>query len=355
MKRILTAVVLGLAGTSTVMADEYAGWNAGAAASFGEYKFDDDVLDDSSLGMKLFGGYRLNRWFGLEGAYQNFGDFETDILPVDPSGNTDVSISGFTGSALFYLPWFGEEFDIFAKAGYYSFDQDATVDGGLTSSNSPDGLVAGLGGRFRISEQFGIRYEGEWFDIDDGRLWALNVGFEYLFGRPAKPAPVVAAAPVAAAAAAPPPPPPPPPPVDSDRDGVTDDRDACPGTPAGAKVDARGCEEQLVLRGVNFEYNSAMLTAQDRSILDSVVDILAQRPAFDVNVVGHTDSAGPDAYNQDLSLRRANAVRDYLISKGIPREKLSADGRGESEPVESNDTAEGRAMNRRVTLEFSQK
>ena len=356
MKRILTAAVIGMAGTTAVLADEFAGWNAGVAAAFAEYDFESSELDDSSLGLKLFTGYRFNKWLGLEGAYHNFGDFESDLVPVTPGGDLEVSLSGYSGSALLFLPWFSDKLDVYAKAGYYAFDQDAVIDGGLADSNSPDGFLAGLGARYKISDQFAFRYEGEWFDIDDGQLWVLNAGIEYLFGRPARPAPVAMAAPAAPppAAAAPPPPPPPPPPADSDGDGVTDDKDACPGTPAGAKVDARGCEEELILRGVTFETSSATLTAQDRMILDSVADILAQRPAFNVNVVGHTDSTGSDAYNQPLSERRAAAVRDYLVSRGIPREKLTSTGRGSSEPIAPNDTAEGRSLNRRVTLEFSE-
>jgi OOP family OmpA-OmpF porin len=211
--------------------------------------------------------------------------------------------------------------------------------------------MAGAGADLVVTDKLRFRLEADWFDIDDADLWSLNLGLSYLFGRPA--APAVAAAPVAAAAAAPPPPPPPPPPVDSDGDGVVDGVDQCPDTPAGAKVDATGCETELTLKGVTFALNSATLTAQDQLLLDSVAGILRQRPQFNVDVVGHTDSTGSDALNQDLSERRAASVRDYLVEQGIPAERLTSRGAGSSEPIADNDTAEGRALNRRVTLNFS--
>jgi outer membrane protein OmpA-like peptidoglycan-associated protein len=354
MKRYLTAIVLGLTATSAIAADDKTGWNIGVAAAFGEYKFDSNQLDDSSAGFKLFAGYRFNQWLGVEGAYHNFGDFEEDTTPAVTGGDAIVQIDGLSLAGLFFLPLGGEDFELYGKAGFYSFNQDAFRDAPpLSDSNSSDGLHLGAGARFFISDQFAVRSEGDWFNIDNGDLWSLNLGFEYQFGRPAKvAAPVVMAAPVAAVVAAPAPPPAP---VDSDGDGVVEGSDQCPGTPAGAKVDAQGCEEQLVLRGVNFSTGSATLTPQDLLLLDSVADTLAKRPAFSVEVRGHTDDAGSEASNLDLSQRRAESVRDYLVSNGISPEKLTAVGKGETDPIASNETADGRAQNRRVTLEFSKR
>jgi outer membrane protein OmpA-like peptidoglycan-associated protein/outer membrane protein W len=143
-------------------------------------------------------------------------------------------------------------------------------------------------------------------------------------------------------------------PLDSDGDGVPDYLDKCPGTPRGLKVDAEGCEvEELVLRGVNFRTNSAELLPESWPVLDSVVAVLVQRPNDKAQVHGYTDSRGADAYNLKLSQRRAAAVADYLASHGVARQALSAEGFGKASPVASNDTAEGRAANRRVTVQFS--
>lgn len=142
-------------------------------------------------------------------------------------------------------------------------------------------------------------------------------------------------------------------PLDSDHDGVPDYLDKCPGTPPGLKVDANGCEiEELILKGVNFETASAKLTADSASILDGVVKILELRPNARAEIHGYTDSIGGDAYNLKLSERRAKSVMDYLADHGIPPSALSAAGFGKADPVASNATAEGRAQNRRVTVQF---
>ena len=101
MKRCLTAIVLGLAATSALAADDETVWNAGVAAVFGDYQFDDNNLDDTSTGFKLFTGYRFNQLFGVEGAYHNFGDFEEDLDPPNPGGDAKAELDGFSVSGLF--------------------------------------------------------------------------------------------------------------------------------------------------------------------------------------------------------------------------------------------------------------
>jgi OOP family OmpA-OmpF porin len=139
---------------------------------------------------------------------------------------------------------------------------------------------------------------------------------------------------------------------DSDGDGVHDGIDQCPGTPAGVLVDVRGCEikEEINLRGVNFEYNSADLTGESRPRLNQAAATLEKNPSIVVEVAGHTDSAGSENYNQSLSERRAASVKDYLVAAGIDAGRLTARGYGESRPVADNDTDAGRAENRRVVL-----
>jgi OOP family OmpA-OmpF porin len=182
--------------------------------------------------------------------------------------------------------------------------------------------------------------------------------------------------------------------VDSDGDGVFDYRDKCPDTPAGRKVNEDGCEldsdgdgivdgddrcptvyaktpdgcplaealqaepapapvpppGKLVLEGVNFEYDKATLRAEAFAKLDQAAAELKAWGDGKVEIAGHTDSRGSERYNMKLSLRRANAVRDYLIGKGIAAERLIARGYGESQPVADNGTVEGRYRNRRVEL-----
>ncbi|MBP1685960.1 MAG: glycine zipper protein, partial [Deltaproteobacteria bacterium] len=85
-------------------------------------------------------------------------------------------------------------------------------------------------------------------------------------------------------------------------------------------------------------------------ILDEAVQVLKQEGSVDIIVEGHTDSVGSDHYNLGLSRRRADTVRRYLVDHGIAASRITADGMGESKPVASNDTADGRAQNRRVEL-----
>lgn len=113
-------------------------------------------------------------------------------------------------------------------------------------------------------------------------------------------------------------------------------------------------QERLVLRGVNFATNSAAIDPVSEVVLDVAADQLRERPGVDVVVEGHTDSVGSDAYNEGLSQRRADSVLKYLVRKGVPAGRLTARGFGKSNPVASNDTADGRAMNRRVELEIRQ-
>jgi len=139
--------------------------------------------------------------------------------------------------------------------------------------------------------------------------------------------------------------------MDSDGDGVPDSADRCPDTPRGTVVDEKGCPtEPVVLKGVEFQTASATLTEGSRPILDGVAQDLVIHPLVQVELQGHTDSQGADAYNLDLSQRRAESVRDYLISKGVSGTRLVAKGYGETQPIADNKTAAGRAQNRRVVM-----
>lgn len=136
---------------------------------------------------------------------------------------------------------------------------------------------------------------------------------------------------------------------DGDNDGVIDTKDLCPNSVKNASVDSSGCEV-MILQGVNFETNSANLTKESIPILDASVATLKARGKFKVEVAGHTDSQGAASYNRALSAARAIAVRDYLISNGVEARYLSARGYGSLNPIASNNTKKGRAVNRRVEL-----
>jgi OOP family OmpA-OmpF porin len=134
---------------------------------------------------------------------------------------------------------------------------------------------------------------------------------------------------------------------DSDGDGVYDDEDQCPGTPVGAKVNAVGC---WTLDSVLFDFDKAEIKPEGFPLLDAIVVILEKNPAMSVELAGHTDNVGTEAYNMDLSMRRSNSVAAYLVDKGILRNRLATTGFGFKNPVALNGTKFGRSLNRRVEL-----
>jgi OOP family OmpA-OmpF porin len=118
-------------------------------------------------------------------------------------------------------------------------------------------------------------------------------------------------------------------------------------------VDIYGCEQKgaILLEGVTFEFNSATLTAESKPVLDKVAMGLKAHRRVKVELQGHTDSKGKDAYNQKLSERRADSVRGYLVDQGVQTSQLTSKGYGETKPVADNKTEDGRAQNRRVVME----
>jgi len=189
----------------------------------------------------------------------------------------------------------------------------------------------------------------------------VSVGLVYNFGGHA--------APPAPEAPATPPPAPDCHSMDSDHDGVNDCDDKCPDTPAGTIVGPDGCPQKVVidLRGVNFKFDRPKVgehkieptlqvpTADSVAILDQAIDALNRYPEIKVELDGHTDSVGADAYNQKLSERRAQIVADYLTAHGIDSSRITAvKGFGETQPIDTNATKEGRARNRRTELKVEQ-
>ncbi len=177
-------------------------------------------------------------------------------------------------------------------------------------------------------------------------------------------------------------------PLDADGDKVPDYLDKCPNTPAGAQVDANGCpldrdgdgvpdfqdrcpdragpasnkgcpeikaEAKKILneatKYINFDFNKATLKPSSFPKLQQMVQILNDYPDYSLSIAGHTDSKGADDYNLRLSYERAASARAYMLSKGIPAERIEARGYGETKPIADNKTAAGQALNRRVDFD----
>ncbi len=248
---------------------------------------------------------------------------------------------------------------------YIGFGGGATYrqafNGGISGDKDVDIYLSPLVGlKFNFSDNFDGRLQAAWrtdlgndSDLGEGRYddFLFSAGITYKFGSRTVPTPPPAPAPAA--------PPPPPPPVDGDddRDGVKNSRDKCPNTRPGAVVDMDGCEVQVIidLPGVNFAFDEARLTQESFAILDDAVTTLNRHKQVKIEVAGHTDSVGSEAYNLSLSDRRSAVVRDYLISKGISADRMTSSGYGESRPIATNATNEGRAQNRRTELVITSK
>lgn len=148
---------------------------------------------------------------------------------------------------------------------------------------------------------------------------------------------------------------------DSDGDGVPDHEDDCPQT-AGT-VENDGCPEPTaeIISELNeysntvlFDLNQSTIRPESQEALDAIAEIMEEYPTTIFHIEGHTDSTGSAEYNEQLSRERAQAVKEYLIEQGIPEERLTSEGYGETQPIASNQTAAGRQENRRVEISLDQ-
>lgn len=235
---------------------------------------------------------------------------------------------------------------------------DTFVVGGVGNSNfdgENDTLFAVGGGlNYKISDQWSWRtairsfqyFERDHEDSDVG----IDTALVYRFGGNKSRPEVARAATPAARPAAPAPVAAP----DTDRDGVPDSRDKCPNTPRNYAVDADGCpipveEVAEVELLVNFDYDRSEVKSEYFSEIEEVADFMARFPDINIDLEGHTDSRGTEAYNLSLSDRRVAAVRQVMIDRfNVDAGRVTSRGFGESQPIASNDTDAGRASNRRV-------
>jgi outer membrane protein OmpA-like peptidoglycan-associated protein len=154
------------------------------------------------------------------------------------------------------------------------------------------------------------------------------------------------------------------PPADRDGDGVPDHIDKCPDEPG--PIDNQGCPKKyslVVLRKekieikqqVHFDTNKWVILKDSFEMLNQVASVLKDYPKIRIRIEGHTDSVADDDFNLKLSQKRADAVREFLVNAGIGADRLTAVGYGETMPIASNKTAKGRAANRRVEFNITEK
>ena len=349
-------------------------WNGGSTGIFAP----DSMRTDQTLGGELDVEYAVSpRWsfeLALSAPHRQELRARNQVLPAGPGKVDTFRLAPDFLTAKFHLLDRGA-FRPYVGAGVNTTTIDSGDSVAYHLARSTVGWAAQAGFDVQLGNHWVMNVDAKWARVRP-ILWSngaqaevridpllYGIGIGYRFGgsaaptprpvAPPPPAPAVTNVSMPAPAAPPVPPPAPPPPKDEDGDGVPDSLDRCPGTPAGLKVDANGCEiEELVLTGVNFETDSARLTERSGGELDDVVKVLRQRPDAKAEVRGYTDDRGSATYNQRLSDRRARAVVDYLVGHGVSAANLSARGFGKDNPVASNATDEGRARNRRVTVQF---
>lgn len=221
-------------------------------------------------------------------------------------------------------------------------DQEREFNAADPSSERDTLVNLGAGIKRSLGDNWQFRTDVRAFNSLDNEYTdlAVTAGIALVFGKTAEPAPVpVVAAPVD---------------VDSDGDGVYDSKDKCPNTVKGLKVDEVGCPvvlEKTLEINLDILFDTAKSDVKEEYLpqVQKLADAMTQYANTVVHIQGHTDSQGSDALNNKLSQSRADAVKAALITKfGIAADRVTAQGYGESKPIADNNTAEGRAQNRRV-------
>ena len=313
-----------------------------------DYKYE---ITTTIGGVHSEGNLGLDRDYANAGLSLGFNQFDSFINQVElgflrsiedvnyEGGNKDSGITRiFTNLVKEYDLTSDVSLYTLVGAGVEIFDNEA--------NGNEDGLFGeyGVGIKYKIADQFALKFDVRHLieaDHGDNNL-LYNIGFAVPFGEVAKAAPVVEkAAPVVVAPA------PVETPKDSDADGVIDSLDECPNTMAKAKVDSVGCMT-LVNLNINFDTNSSVIKDSYNSRIVEFANMMKANPKLKATIGAHTDSVGSDAYNQKLSERRAASTVEALKALKVDASKITAVGYGETKPVATNATVEGKAQNRRV-------
>ena len=295
--------------------------------------------DEREAGMKLFVGKQLNRYFAIEAGYFDLGKFEFDART---SGNGALrGEAGFRGvnvDLVGQLP-LTERLSLLARAGANYAKASTHFSGNrLAAVTSPDAserklnAKVGLGAEYKFSEALAGRVEIERYRLNDaignrGDVDLVSFGLVYKLGRPAaRPVAAFVPEPVAAAPVAEP-------------------------TPVVAEAPVAVSEKVTFAAEALFDFDKSVVKPEGKQALDALVGKIEGMQTEVMIAVGHTDSIGSDAYNDKLSLSRAEAVKAYIVSKGLAPSRVYTEGKGETQPVADNANSEGRAKNRRVSVE----
>jgi OOP family OmpA-OmpF porin len=298
--------------------------------------------DERDTGYKLFVGKQLNRYLALELGYFDLGKFSfNSTTSGNGAFNGEAGFRGANLDLLAQLP-LSERLSLLGRVGanyakastHFSGNRLNAVTGPNPSERKLN-AKAGLGLEYKLSEALALRGEVERYRVNDavgnrGDVDLLSVSLVYKLGRPAHSAPVYVPPPAAEPA---------PPPV------------AQPTPPPPPKAPQPTSEKVSFAAETLFDFDKSAVKPAGKAALDDLLLKLKGMNTEVVVTVGHTDSVGSNEYNQKLSLRRAEAVKAYLVGTGMDATRVYTEGKGETQPLADNATAEGRAKNRRVTVE----
>ncbi len=345
-----TLISLSLIAATTVFAASSAPYNFEITPTIGGTHSEGNLDLEEALNYGIRFG--LNRDDDCLVDQFEFGYEKSDNVDDDLAGSTaQFDIQRFFVNAVkMYdtgidsLKWYGlaglgyEDID----AGRYAEDPN-NDDAGFFQYGA--GLRYELGGDYNLALKTDVRHQIK-FDHGENSM-IYTVGLAIPFGKKPVPAP----APVVVPEPAPMPvaPPAPAPVLDGDNDGVIDANDKCLNTPAGVLVDMDGCTKIYNIK-VNFDSDKADIKPEFQSEIDKATKIMSEYKGYSAIIAGHTDSTGSEAYNKKLSLRRADAVKNAMVNQGVEASRLETVGYGESNPIATNKTKEGRYENRRIEL-----
>ena len=300
------------------------------------------TTQEKDTAYKLFVGKQLNQNFAIEASVFNLGRFNYNATAI-PSGvlNEAVRYKGASLDLLGQLP-LSEQFSVYARFGVNYTNAEAHFSGNrlqavnnTNPSTSKFNPKIGLGMEYKLTQALAIRGEVERLRVNDaiknrGDIDFYSISLVYKLGQPAPEMTRYVPTPM---------------PISETREVVEEAKVVTPPKPVAVSEKATFAAEAL------FDFDNANLKPNGKADLDN---LLKQLKGMDVEVmvpVGHTDSIGSEAYNQKLSMRRAEAVKEYLVSKGVDASRVFTEGKGELQAIANNKTSEGRAKNRRVTIE----
>ncbi len=310
MNKAFLIIPLAFVVSNSVHASNNSSWYVGARAGASFLTNMDDAvtsvtqIEDTNFAGGVFAGYQVTPWFALETGYTHLGNAKLNNRQGSYESQVADVVTKFSFSATSHL-------DVYAKAGAFYYDWNA-IGSGVDSNDNGWAPTAGAGLEYFINKNLSARLEYQYYnDVGGPDIQFAGLGFAYHWGNST---PDIA-----------------PKPVYVDQVTVT--------------------TLEVLKLSVPFDFDSSTITKTDTDKLTPFELRLKEQGATKVYVIGHTDDKGSETYNQNLSLKRAQSVADALRQhSSIDDTRIIVEGRGELEPVASNNTKEGRAQNRRVDI-----